>query len=320
MRQEAAEWAIRLGAGELSAADRIALSNWLAADDQRHEMLTRACLTWQALAEIEPQPVVPARRQMRLGPAREGRRRIRLWRWAAAAMVLLMLGVGGWRGPDWRVQMQADYLTAVGELNRWELPDGSVVELDAHSALALQFDQQQRRVQLLRGTAYFDVAPQTAQEPRPFIVDAGGAQNQALGTAFVVGLESPGAWMGVLEHSVGVSLKTNPLAHERALVVSEGQSVRYDVEHGIRWVEELDVQRATAWRRGMLVFERQPLSEVVAVLERYRGGRIWISDSELSQREVSAVVRLDSLDQAVAGLITELGARRLDLPGVIWLF
>ncbi len=78
--------------------------------------------------------------------------------------------------------------------------------------------------------------------------------------------------------------------------------------------EEVNLQRATAWRRGELVFDKARLSDVVAELNRYRRGRIVISDGSLADRRVSGFFRTDELDGALASMTRELGARALNLP------
>ena len=83
--------------------------------------------------------------------------------------------------------------------------------------------------------------------------------------------------------------------------------------HGL---PDFDLARATSWRRGVLVFDRQPLAKVVEELNRYRPGRVVLSNADLANREVSAVFRLDMLDQALGTLTDELQVRRFDLAGV----
>lgn len=63
------------------------------------------------------------------------------------------------------------------------LEDGSVVELKDDAELALAFTDGVRRVILRRGEAHFAVAK---NPNRPFVVEAGGIEVRAVGTAFAV--------------------------------------------------------------------------------------------------------------------------------------
>ncbi|WP_065875363.1 FecR family protein, partial [Pseudomonas sp. 52 E 6] len=226
-------------------------------------------------------------------------------------------GVGWVRGPDMLLRMQADYITQKGEMRTVHLADGSKVELDSASAIRLDYDGVQRRISLIQGAAIFDVAPMVGGENRPFVVQSAGGQTRALGTRFVVGREGDSqAWVGMLQHSVEVSLQATPKKGAADRVLKEGQAARYSPQEGIVPLDQFDVERATSWRRGVLIFDRQPLANVIEQLNRYRPGRIVLTDAQLGDREVSGVFRLDMLDTALATLTQELQVQRLDLAGL----
>ncbi|MGZ0785612.1 FecR family protein [Pseudomonas saponiphila] len=323
INEAAADWAVRLQAGGLSAVEQAQLARWQAADRRHPEALAFARQTWDALAELrldsELAGTAPPRRQ----PGRPAtvsprpRRRRLLPRVASAVMLVLALALGWLQGPQALLYLQADYLTAKGQVRSVQLADGSTVELDSESAIGLDFSEEKRQIELLAGSAVFDVAPMAGEEKRPFIVRSAGGQARALGTRFVVGRESDQqAWVGVLQHSVAVSLEAPAQVGTGELVVQQGQSVRYDPQSGVVALDGLDLQRATSWRRGVLVFDRQPLGVVVERLNRYRPGRVVLASSALAQRQVSGVFRLDMLDAALVTLTQELQVQRFDLAGV----
>ncbi|MGR4043229.1 FecR family protein [Pseudomonas sp. 910_21] len=321
--EAAADWAVRLQAGTLNPAEQAALAQWQAADPRHPQALAFARQTWDALGELRLDPELaatapPRRRTGRPVPAlQRPRRRRGLVRAASAAMLVLAVFLGWLQGPQALLYLQADYLTGKGEVRTVQLADGSKVELDSGSAIRLDYSGDKRQIQLLAGSAVFDVAPMVGEEKRPFIVQSAGGQTRALGTRFVVGRESDQqAWVGVLQHSVAVSLDAPAQRGTSERVVQEGQSARYDPQSGVVALDGLDLQRATSWRRGVLVFDRQPLGVVVERLNRYRPGRVVLTDSALAQRQVSGVFRLDMLDAALVTLTQELQVRRFDLAGV----
>lgn len=325
IREQAADWAIRLSAGALDAEQAQALARWQAEDPRHGPALQFAQRTWADLARLGEMPVpayAPAGQALpRARPQQPARRRPRL-RWAAsAAAVLLLAGLGVEQGKQLLLPLLADHATAKGEIRQVQLPDGSRVELDTRSAIDLAFSDTERRVRLLGGDAYFTVAPLGPNESRPFVVESAGGTTRALGTQFLVSQDDEqGAWVGVTEHSVAVALEQAPDRGPREQVLREGQSARYDARGGIQPLTARDLQRATSWRRGVLVFERMPLEQVAEQLNRYRSSRVLITDSALARREVSGVFRLDILDEALDTLTHELKVSRLDLPGVTFLY
>ena len=85
---------------------------------------------------------------------------------------------------QWRYTLlRSDFSTGTGETKSLTLADGSHVELNARSAIALHYDAGQRRVMLLAGEGWFEVSRDPA---RPFVVEAAGGTATALGTAFGV--------------------------------------------------------------------------------------------------------------------------------------
>jgi transmembrane sensor len=316
--EAAADWAVRLHACALTEQEQAELRQWIASDSRHEAALRFAEQTWAVLGEVhKDEPVHRQRPAAAAMPVRRSKRRKPWQRAAAVALVLVVAGVGWVRGPDALLQMQADYITQKGEVRTVHLADGSTVELDSASAIRLDYDGVQRRISLIQGSAIFDVAPMVGQENRPFVVQSAGGQTRALGTRFVVEREDDRqAWVGVLQHSVAVSLQSPPKNGPGERVLKEGQAARYSPQEGVVPLDQFDVQRATSWRRGVLIFDRQPLAKVVEQLNRYRPGRVVLTNAELGDREVSGVFRLDMLDTALGTLTQELQVQRLDLAGL----
>ncbi|WP_025129235.1 FecR family protein [Pseudomonas sp. PH1b] len=322
--EAAADWAVRLQAGGLSPSAQAELAQWQEADPRHGQALAFARQTWDALADLRLDPELGCASPRRKAhepaaaqPQARPHRRRRLPRLASAVTLVLVVALGWLQGPQALVYLQADYLTGKGEVRTVHLADGSTVELDSASAIRLDFSSEQRTVQLLAGSAVFDVAPMAGEERRPFIVQSAGGQTRALGTRFLVTRENQQqAWVGVLQHSVAVSLDSPAQSGPSERVLQEGQSARYDPQAGVVALDGLDLQRATSWRRGVLVFDRQPLAVVIERLNRYRPGRVVLSSNDLAQRQVSGVFPLDMLDTALDTLTRELQVQRFDLAGV----
>ena len=318
IRQQAAEWAIRLDGGDLDRSRREALDGWLAADPG-----TRPRWRWRnGPGNSWDRWPNRGRWFRRRSPARAPRRgRRKGWRgWAAAAAVLLALG-SAWNERDAGVSWLADHATGKGEVRILRLVDGSEVELDAQSAIDVAYDSRERRVRLLEGSAIFRAAPRAGRETRPFVVESAGGSTRALGTRFLVSRNDDGSvQVGVLEHRVAVAL-----AHPRTGTVGrrelgEGESLRYSAEGGVEAPLGGRLDDLTSWRRGLLVFDEQPLGEVVARLNRYRPGHLLVAPGALAQRRVSGVFRVADLEASLQSISDELGVRSLGLAGVTLLY
>jgi transmembrane sensor len=313
--EAAADWAVRLHAGALTDQEQAELRQWIARDSRHEAALRFAEQTWGALGEVHRDETVHRQRPATAAAPVRGSRRRKPWRVAASvALLLVAAGVGWVRGPEALLQLQADYVTHKGEVRTVHLADGSSVQLDSASAIKLEFDGVQRRISLIKGSAIFDVAPMAGEEKRPFVVQSASGQTRALGTRFVVEREDDRqAWVGVLQHSVAVTLQALP---QKETVLKEGQAARYSPENGVVALDDLDLERATSWRRGVLIFDRLPLAKVIEQLNRYRPGKVVLTDADLGTREVSGVFRLDMLDTALGTLTEELQVQRFDLAGL----
>lgn len=226
--------------------------------------------------------------------------------WAAAASLLLAVFVGiGWQ-QDWATHWQADYVTAVGEQQRIDTEDGSTITLNTHSALAMDYTSQERRVRLLRGEAWFEIAPDAR---RPFVVDTGKGQVTVTGTRFNVRLDQQQAVVSLDEGSVVLDSDTGSAVPVR---LGRGQQATLS-NAGISKPGTFDRTQVTAWTRGQFVFYNAPLSAVVETLNRYHQAHIAIRGETLGNLTVSGVFSTKEPDQALSTIANTLGVEQTRL-------
>jgi transmembrane sensor len=238
---------------------------------------------------------------------RSGRRSNRLIPSRALATVLVCaITLFFFLQPAVLQNLQSDYHTATGEQRQNALAGGSRLLLNTDSAVTVDVEGDERRVQLLRGEVFFEVAhaPQ-----RPFWVVAGDARARVTGTAFSVGRSKDGVTITVAEGRVETSTQTYP---EQITPLTPGESTHYEGQR-LAYVQATDVQRTLAWRHGQMVFVQATLAEVVEQINRYRPGRLIITDNQLKNRPITAVFSMYRLDDAVTALERTFGirARRL---------
>jgi transmembrane sensor len=302
IEDEASRWVIERDAGLSPEAAR-ELDAWLAADPAHRLALARAEDMWRAMGSA---PIVSAINQRRTvhpplaGYPPIGREKPRRpWFAPAVAASLALVAIGATR--DWPTWLRADAMTETGERRNLALGDGSIVQLNTDSAIAIDYRDDRRIVHLLKGEAAFTVS---ADARSPFVVEAGDGSATALGTQFIVRRAGTNTQVTVTEHSVRVS--TAPDQAVGSVVVAEGQSVHYG-NGSVSRPQRIDADAAAAWTRGRLVFVDRPLREVVGELARYHKGYIGVLGDALGDRRVSGVFRTDDPIAALDTLQRSLG-------------
>lgn len=299
-RDQAARWLVRLDGGLSDEAERRSLAAWLAADPRHAAALREAEALWDRL-EAPARRLATEERAAAPRPLRRGRP----WIWAGAALAAPAMALLLWcAAPDLgrlAGNLGADVVTAQGERRSLDLPDGSSLELAPDTAVALGFDAGRREVQLIRGQAFFTVRPGLETS---FTVLAGQGRVRVLGTRFDV--ERAGDRVDVTVESGLVEVSGRPGAAPVRL--RGGQRVSVEAGRPARpGPAQLDA--ALAWRSGRLVFYREPLSRVVARLERQRPGRILVAREALRALTVSGAFPAEGSDGALRAIADTLEAR-----------
>jgi transmembrane sensor len=290
----AAEWVLRQSRG-LSADEINALAQWLASD-ARHERIYREMETTSRMLDGLKFRVTHEARQPPKATSSSVLRR-QWFRAAVGIAAVLILGVIVLQFTQRESFRYADAAsTAIGESKRLELPDGSTILLNTNTAVEVSYARDERRVRLLSGQAYFQVA---RDRERPFVVQAGRVAVQAVGTAFDVRLRADALSVLVAEGKVSVSNvePRAPAAVSRAAepgpVLSVGHMVRVPLNSDqaptpdgmvVTVVEPRAIRSALAWHQGRMEFFDTPLAEVVAEFNRYNRHQIVIADPELAAR------------------------------------
>ncbi|MBE1159214.1 FecR family protein [Dyella acidiphila] len=290
----AADWWVRLRAPD--ATDET-VDQWLTwtLEDPRHlatfERINEFAASLRSLDTVTHRSLVRAF----MRPAAPSRRWLP-WTAAAslAAMVLGSAGYMGWAhfAPGTTTQV---YNSAIAQNRDITLPDGTQVALGASSTMTAQFSRQQRRIELRNGEAFFQVVHEPS---RPFVVGAGAISVRDIGTAFDVRRTGERVTIAVTQGRVEIAdLSQRPgEARRGSLQVSAGQLVSYDPAMSSMTVGSIAPEQATAWRNDRLEFIDEPLSVVVANLNRYSNRPLYIADSDLDKLSYTGSIRTDAID------------------------
>ncbi|WP_343699459.1 FecR family protein [Caulobacter sp.] len=192
---------------------------------------------------------------------------------------------------------QPTYSTGVGQTFSTRLEDGSRVQLNTDSRIRVRYSAGQRRIDLLRGQAYFDVAHNAA---RPFIVVAGDTCTRAVGTRFDVRRVGETVRVTLAQGSVEITDRDAP-ASTWKLQPGQALALPERAEAKARPVT-VDAKTATSWTTGDLTFQEQPLGEVVAELNRYSRRKIILGAGVDATRLVSGIFPAGDNDDFIAAV------------------
>ncbi|VVO05059.1 FecR family protein [Pseudomonas fluorescens] len=285
-------WQLSLDSGNGSASEREEFAKWHAAAEEH----ARA---WRQLGMLDQ------RFSAASGPARSAllqsresiRRRVRKLG-SSLASVALICGLALFAGERYLPldYWLADQRTATGEQRTLRLADGTLINLNTHSALDVRFDEKQRRIVLLEGEILIETGHHDA---RPFIVETREGSMRALGTRFLVKLEEQGTRLSVLQSAVAAHPQST--ADER--ILHEGQQVLIRRD-GLGPLLALN-PGADAWTRGMLVVDNARLEDLVNELSRYRRGHLGVAP-QVADLRITGSFPLHDTNLALTALLPTL--------------
>ncbi len=299
IEDEAALWLVTLAEAEEDATLRAEFERWRDLSPRHATIWERTERAYDLIGRSEPvhRPTWEAddgtvfdadARPTQGSGDRRGARLGRAGAWAAglgalAAVLLLAVFLSG--APFRRA---ADYATATGETRAIPLEDGSTIHLAPRSAVDIAMaggdGGTERGVTLVRGQAYFEVAPDAT---RPFVVRSGDTTVTVLGTAFDVERTDAATVVAV--------------RHGRVRVADDSSAALQELTAG-DWIVAGETTSAVgsgraadagSWMRGQLVAHSRPAGDVIGSLERYYDGLIVVADPSIASRQVTGLYDLE---------------------------
>ncbi|MCH4248938.1 MAG: FecR domain-containing protein [Acinetobacter populi] len=187
----------------------------------------------------------------------------------------------------------ADYRTGIAESRNLTLPDGSKITLSAKSAIKLDYSTHERRIHLIQGDIYIDVAK---DKTRPLVVQTAQADFQALGTQFIVNRYPTRSTLSMLHSEVKVSLNNDlsqqakPSQTQQSQVIRMGEQIQVN-QHGLGKVEHINPASVKiAWQQHQILANDLPLSDLLSRLNAYYDSYIIFDQEGLSDIKVTGVI------------------------------
>jgi transmembrane sensor len=319
LNEVAALWLARRESG-FDARQAAAFARWRDADPRHAAALRRAQATQHLLARLPETPGVAAMLaevDALCAPRKKILSFSLIWKVSAALAAAACITVLLWPAKSVVAETRGAYVTDASHHQTVNLSDGSTLVLNASSAIAVDFQAAERRVQLERGEAHFYVA----KDPdRPFYVTAGTVTVRAVGTAFNVRRQVGAVEVLVTEGKVKVSRDDPPsgkaalepiflVAGERAFI--DGVPVAASA-NGQASSDQTALSAAQPVQRApRLMFNNTPLSDVVERFNRYSRVQMEIADADLAGRSVGGNFDADNAESFI-NLLSVAGDVRVE--------
>lgn len=207
----------------------------------------------------------------------------------------------------------AEVNTLPGTITRYELPDKSVVWLNAGSKLRypLHFTSEKREVDL-EGEAYFEVK---SDLNHPFYVNTSqGLQVYVYGTRFnVCAYADDSSIETTLERGkVNVILPYD----SSEIVLLPGEGVWYNVEKRKIIKSKVDVYEKTAWKDGKIIFRKATVEKIFARLSRHFNVDIILNAEKKNKGRYRATFTSENLEQILTYLSRSINMKWKMAPSV----
>lgn len=312
---EALDWIVRLKTGEPTRGDVEALQCWREQSVAHEEAFKTAARLFRhagiAACELADQPVAidPAWTLRRSSTKALARRAFLGGAIAAATAGYLIVRppLGLWPSLE---ELSADYRTAKGEHRKIAMTPGVSLELNTQTSIALRELPNETRIELISGETSVTA---TRSSSKPFVMLAANGRISTGQADFnarcLDGLVSVTCLDGVVD-----------VVHDSKVVrLQKAEQVSYS-RGGIEASVPVDPAQVTAWQAGLLIFRDRPLAEVVDEVNRYRSGKIIITNADLKRRIVNGTFQISKLEDFVPQVQQLFGAQvRSLLGGVVLL-
>jgi transmembrane sensor len=300
--------------------------HWVAEDESRYQTSLqdpefaaaahKVERLWDGIGQNANRPEFLALREQALARARRANRRRWSLPWTttqkswgrAAAVLCVAISAGAlWQLSPYGFRPGV-YQTDIGEQRTIELADHSRIALDSNTRIRATLTPDARTIEITRGQAQFSV---THDPTRPFKVIAGGHTIVAVGTVFTVEYADQTVHVAMIEGKVAVltqdgssdapaqgsadselpsvAVRSATDAAPKTIELIAGEELRFARDGRATVTPKADIEAATAWREGKVIFHSERLGEAVRRLNRYSTVQLQIDGDALANLSVSGV-------------------------------
>ncbi|MCD9018917.1 FecR domain-containing protein [Parachryseolinea silvisoli] len=192
------------------------------------------------------------------------------------------------------------YETQYGETSQIELPDGSLVVLNANSRLELSDDWDSDREVWLRGEAYFEVRKKTnpadVSRRYKFTVHTSSLDVNVVGTEFTVSQRDKTT---VVLNEGRIELAVD----DQYIAMKPGDKVEVSGSKELRH-ETVNPKVYSAWKDHVWILDGLTLEEIAVRIRETYGLQVEIKNQPLADVEITGVVPTNNLETLLSALST----------------
>ena len=326
VRQAAFEWHVLISSGAATREELAAFERWRSADEKHNDAYDRATTVWSALGTLGRDELDEAffrqswRHRIRALASNLSLNRLQTRNGILGALGVLAMAfvgvaaIGQFVGKTHNPTMSAEdpsratvarHVSALGEVKTIELPDGTSVTLGAATELLIVISSSERKIELKRGVALFDVV---SDPERPLRVEAGYFTATVLGTVFDVrnngGVVRLSVGEGLVEVSHPSMTNDEPTSTMHRRQLSAGQQIAASPDEGLTAIGTYRESSFATWRQDRLTYVGGTLRELVADANRYSGRPIEIEGNADALQDLKVTVSFSGRD--IDGMLATL--------------
>lgn len=220
--------------------------------------------------------------------------------WAMAASIALIVGLGTWA---WLyLEKGNSYETNYGETKTLNLPDGSIVKLNANSTLELSknWDKNSNREVWLNGEAFFKVTHKNNNQK--FIVHTNDKINvEVLGTEFDVLKRQESTEVFLKSGKVRLSVMQD--SGKQEVIMKPGELMVFrNQKFKIQKALAKDTLKALEWTKNRIVLDDISLLEMSKYINDIYGLEVKVANKSLLNKRIWGSAPINNIDTLLMGI------------------
>lgn len=295
---QGAAWVVRLSSPECEEKDHKDFEAWLSESSENPRRFAIAQHRHMLASKLSNDELFRTQLKRARDADAEGNTRSRNGRrawWASAAVAVLAIAIVLPIIDRFYIDVhETRFNTHVGEIRIARLDDGSSVRIDTDTEIIVRYSRKERNVEVVRGRAQFDVAP----DARLFAVRAADIVARDIGTVFDVSRIDDEIAVALFDGEVIVEQigQRNAIAK---LVPGQMLKKRGDERPAL---SNFDVNAGRGWVEGNIFVNQQRLDKFISEVNRYSKTKLTIANPEDGAMLISGRYPTDDIDSVLKSL------------------